>query len=228
MDESKNKEFLPLSMSVLLGSIIIAGSLIYGSNQIIKALTGQLNNYAQPTQSQPTVAKVVERKDAPKIGNGKIQIVEFADFQCPYCQQFYKTTYPELKAKYIDTGKATLVYRHFPLTNLHQNAQISAEAAECASRQGKFAEFYNILFTKGDGKGNGLNSSDLQKYALDLGLDTTKFNTCLFNGEAKAVVAEDLKAGQAAGVSGTPSFIVNGKLIVGAQAISAFDQAMGN
>lgn len=219
--EKDNQNLIPAS--ILVGAILIAGSIIYSANSLGGGF-GSITN-VKNDNTDGVVVSVKARADAPVEGKGKLEIVEFADFQCPFCQKFYNEAYKELKAKYIDTGKVKFVYRHFPLS-FHVNAQVSAEAAECANRQGKFWEYHDVLFTKGKSDGAGLDKVNLKKYALDLGLDTTKFNQCLDNCETTDVVKKDLLEGQNIKVSGTPSFVIDGKLLVGAQPFSAFEQAI--
>jgi protein-disulfide isomerase len=115
--------------------------------------------------------------------------------------------------------------RHFPLS-FHADAQKAAEAAECAAKQGKFWEMHNTLFKNGQGDGTGLKVADLKKYAAELKLDTKKFDSCLDNGDTASIVAKDQQEGSAAGVSGTPSFFVNGKQLVGAQPFTSFQAAI--
>jgi protein-disulfide isomerase len=150
-----------------------------------------------------------------------VEIVEFSDFQCPFCQRFYQQTEQQIIDTYVKTGKAKLSYRHFPLS-FHQNAQIAAEASECAAQQGKFWEMHDMLFDRGSGDGTGLDATSLKSYAAELKLDTAKFNKCLDNHETLSKVQADEQAGQDAGVSGTPTFYINGKQLVGAQPFSSF------
>jgi protein-disulfide isomerase len=148
----------------------------------------------------------------------KVTIVEFSDFQCPYCGREYGVI--EKLMKDYD-GKVRLVFRNFPL-EFHPFAAKAAEAAECAADQGKFWQLHDKMFTNQD----KLAVDDLKRYAKDIGLDTGKFDKCLDSGEKQAAVAEDQKAGQAAGVSGTPAFFVNGIFINGAQPYEHFKQTI--
>jgi protein-disulfide isomerase len=182
---------------------------------------GQNQNNAQAAPN--TNVKIASRGDAPTIGSGKVQIVEFSDFQCPYCKQFFSDDFNQIKTNYIDTGKVTFTFRHFPLP-FHQNAQKAAEAAECANRQGQFWPYHEILFTKANGDGTGLEISSLKQYASDLGLNTAKFNSCLDNGEATDTVKKDAAEGAKDGVNGTPTIFVDGKMIVGAEPYANFAQ----
>jgi protein-disulfide isomerase len=236
---SHSKE-LTLPMSVLLASIILAGGMLGASALMAQNLktvlgtVGKTNTITLPTNpsqpSQPSavptapggVVKVEARKDAPTMGKGKVEIVEFSDFQCPFCQKFFNDAYKQIKAKYVDTGKAKLVFRHYPLS-FHQNAQKAGEAAECANRQGKFWPYHDVLFQKAQADGKGLEVESLKQYAKDLGLNSDKFNACLDNGETASIVSSDTTAGNNAGVSGTPTVFINGQKVVGAQPFSAFE-----
>ena len=177
-----------------------------------------------PTPSAPAgpAPKVdVSADDDPVKGddNAPITIIEFSDFECPFCGRFYTQTLPQLEENYIKTGKAKLVFRDFPLS-FHQNAQKASEAAECAKDQDKFWEYHDHLFVNQQ----SLSDSALKGYAKTLGLDTAKFDKCLDSGEKASEVQADFAAGSAAGVSGTPSFFINGVKLVGAQPFAAFQQ----
>lgn len=246
--------FLPAS--IIIAAVLIAASSLYNTKtlvQVIKSGTvdikgsGGLQGGGEGAALAPNVpqapaqagdpgapVKVSDRSDAPVLGNknAKVTMYEFSDFQCPFCKKFFDETYGQLKAKYIDTGKVKLVYRHYPLS-FHQNAQKAAEAAECANRQGKFKDYHDVLFKNGKGDGTGLAVEDLKKYANDLGLNSgnfgfgkNKFNTCLDNGETAEVVKKDMADAGAVGISGTPSFVINGVKMVGAQPFSSFEQTI--
>ena len=151
---------------------------------------------------QPSVVSVSEDDD-PVLGNknAPVTVIEFSDFQCPFCERFYSQTLPLLEQNYISTGKVKLVYRDFPLSSIHPDAQKAAEAAECADEQGKFKEMHDKLFENQ----NSLSTSSLKSYAAQLGLDAAKFNGCLDSGKYASEVQKDFNDGSAAGVSGTPS-----------------------
>lgn len=151
-------------------------------------------------------------------GSGKVTMIEYSDFQCPFCGRAYPTI-KQLEAQYGD--QLEIVFKHFPLS-FHPFAQKASEAAECARDQDKFWEYHDILFTHQD----NLAVSDLKKYAADLKLDTSKFNSCLDNDDKKDIVAADMAEGQKLGVTGTPTFFINGESIVGAQPITAFQTAI--
>jgi protein-disulfide isomerase len=148
-----------------------------------------------------------------------ITIVEFSDFQCPFCRSAYPIV-KELLSKY--QGRIKLAYRDFPLEQIHSQAELAAEAAWCAREQGKFWEYHDLLFTNPE----KLAPAGLTEHARTLQLDEKLFTTCLSNGKFRANVEGDLQAGTQAGVTGTPAFFINGILLTGAQPISVFEKAI--
>ena len=150
--------------------------------------------------------------DSPSIGsaNAPVTLVEFADYQCPYCHQM-EPVVQSIREQYGD--KIRFVYKNFPLPN-HQFAEKASEAALCAGQQGQYWAYHDRLFAS-----NGPNDLDvpgLKKTAADLKLDTARFNTCLDSGAEAATVARTLGEGKAIGISGTPSFTINGYYLSGA------------
>jgi protein-disulfide isomerase len=153
-------------------------------------------------------------------GNAKapVMIVEFSDYQCPYCHQV-EPTVKEVLAKYGD--KVSLSYRDFPLTAIHSQAMISAEASRCALEQGKFWEYHDQLFTA-----SKLEKDDLIEYARNLKLDDKQFGSCLTSEKYKADIDKDTQEGRKAGVNGTPGFFINGVFLSGAQGQDAFTRVI--
>ena len=147
-----------------------------------------------------------------------IVIVEFSDFQCPYCTKWHNETYKPLLKMYADQIK--LVYRNFPLTSLHPDAYLSAEAAMCAGDQDRYWDYHEALFESK----YGLSEEALKRYAEELGLDTDTFNSCLDGREYQDFVRADMEFAANLGVSSTPTFFVNGLAVVGAQPVSVFQQ----
>lgn len=209
--------------SILVGAILISASIFFNTGKISSFGSGSetIAQNGQAPGSGSAIVKIEERVGEPTEGSGKVELVVFSDFQCPYCKQFFDGAYKEIKSNYIDTGKAKLVFRNYPLS-FHVNAQKAAEAGECANKQGKFWQYHDTLFTKANGDGTGLAVTDLKQYAQNLGLDTSKFNSCLDNGDAADTVKKDFDAGVKAGVTGTPTIFINGKMIVGAEPFSTF------
>jgi protein-disulfide isomerase len=181
---------------------------------------------SQSTQPTQTTQPATVAAGLHVMGNAdaKVTVIEFTDFQCPFCKSFYTDTEPQIISTYVVTGKVKFAVRQFPLS-IHQNAQIAAEASECAAKVGgndAFWKYHDVLFTKGQGDGTGLDAASLKQYAADLQLNTTSFNSCLDNHETAAVVSKDVADGRAAGVAGTPFFFINGKQLFGAQPFSTF------
>jgi len=142
-----------------------------------------------------------------------VMIVEFSDFQCPYCRKA-QPALKELLEKY--PGRVSLAYRDFPLRQIHPQAQGAAEASRCAGEQGKFWEYHDALVA---GK---LDREGLVEHARGLSLDEKRFETCLESGKYRALIEQDLQEGTQAGVSGTPAFFVNGVFLSGAQPLESF------
>jgi len=177
-------------------------------------------HHVQVSLQAPDLPRIDVEAKGPSRGptNAPVTIVEFSDFQCPYCGREYPVI--ERLMKEYD-GKLRLVFRHYPL-DFHPFAQKAAEAGACAQDQGKFWELHDKMFTN-QGK---LAVADLKGYAKLLGMDAPKFDKCLDSGEKKALVDDDLKAGSAAGVNGTPAFFINGIFVNGAQPYEHMKQAV--
>ena len=170
---------------------------------------------------------------APSRGraDAKLTMVEFSDFQCPFCGRFTRETRGQLEREYVDTGKVRMVFRNFPLQNIHPNAIKAAEAAECAQRQSKFWEMHARLFANQQ----ALADADLVRDAQAIGVDVPSFRQC-FAGEAVTRIRMDLNEGARAGVTGTPTFFIGKPVkdgtihvvqeIVGAQPYAAFKSAL--
>jgi protein-disulfide isomerase len=189
--------------------------------QAAAANNGAAAAVAQPTVApRPTVEATVDDDPAQGPQDAPVTMIEFSDFQCPYCARFQQDTLPQILSNYGD--KIRFVYRDFPLTGLHANAQNAAEASECADDQGKYWEYHDILFQNQA----ALDVQSLEGYAASLGLDTAAFNDCLTSHKYEQEVNKDLQDGENAGVQGTPSFFINGTLITGAQPYAAFQAAI--
>ena len=233
----KSKLFLPVA--IVFAAILISGTLLYsksGSSNGGNTAAQQPNVAAgQQLGNQPSGSGKVSIYDDPVLGdkNAPLTIVEFSDYECPFCKRSFNDVLPELKKNYIDTGKLKLVYRDFPLS-FHANAHKEAEAAECARSQGGDADYYKYndqIFTQTTSNGTGLALTKLPVIAKNLGLDVTKFQQCLDSGKFSGEVDKDIADGSAAGVSGTPAWFIgksskdgtiNATLVVGAQPFAAF------
>ncbi|HXF50383.1 MAG TPA: thioredoxin domain-containing protein [Dehalococcoidia bacterium] len=192
------------------------------------AATGGASPATQQIAGQPTPPAVVDVSvdDDPARGpeDAAVTIIEFSDFQCPYCGRFFQQTLPQLMAQYGD--RIRFVYRDFPLDQIHPNARNAAIAAECADDQGRFWEYHDVLFSNQQ----ALGVADLKRYAEQLGLDVAAFSACLDSQKYNDEVNADLRDGLQAGVTGTPTFFINGRRVVGAQPLQTFqtliDQAL--
>jgi len=153
--------------------------------------------------------------------NASVTIVEFSDFQCPFCVKFYTDTYKSIEEEYILTGKVKFIYRDFPLTN-HEFAEGAAIAAECAGYQGKYYQMYSMLFDYGLSS----NKDTYVKYAKTIGLDQTAFQACINSDITFQEIKQDFKDGQDLGINSTPSFFINGEQIVGARPYSVFKEVI--
>jgi len=164
----------------------------------------------------PTVEIATEGEPTLGPSNAPITIVEFSDFQCPYCRQA-QSTVKRIMAEY--EGKIKLVFRDFPLRNIHPLAQKAAEAAQCAAEQQKFWPYHDKLFTS-----TNLQMDELKKFAQELELNLAQFTTCLDSGKSAAGIDTDMQAGQQAGVNATPTFFVNGSPLSGAASYERFKE----
>jgi protein-disulfide isomerase len=169
----------------------------------------------------------VDEGHLPILGNkdAKVTLVEFSDFQCPFCEQLYKDALPQIKKEYIDTGKVKMAYRQYPLTSLHPNAQKAAEASECANDQGKFWDYHDQLFDN-QADWEALTSDEalnkFVEYANAVGINGEELRSCVSSDKMAKKVQEDVDAGTKVGVDGTPASFVNGILISGAVPFSDF------
>jgi protein-disulfide isomerase len=183
------------------------GSIVAGDRQNVP-VTGNAGNVAtgNPDGQDPFFGPE----------NAQVTIIEYSDFQCPFCARAVPVL-DQIKSVYGDSVK--FVFKDFPLS-FHQFAQKAAEAGQCANDQGKFWELHDMMFANQ----GSIDVGSIKGYASSLGLDTEAFNACLDSGKYAAEVQQDFNEGKAAGVSGTPTFFINGQKIVGAQPFSAFQQ----
>ncbi len=208
---------------------------------IIAAGKGSAAQTPQPTQQprQPPGPQFIQDiiDDDPVKGNpdATITIVEFSDFQCPFCQRFHQTTLPLILENYVDTGKVKFVYRDFPIVSLHPNGAVpTAVAAECADEQGMFWQYHDKIF-QNQKSWERLSAADigneLKTFAVELGLNTNQFNDCFSSGKYLEEVNNDLLDGTSYGVTGTPGFFIGNEergyiKVSGAQPYSVFQKVL--
>ena len=223
----------PLLMVLLMVASFLLGMLITKVQYLegqqaggTTAGTQQAAGGAQPSVAPGTPVNV-SVGNLPALGNkdAKVKVVEFADFQCPFCEQWFSQVMPQLKKDYIDTGKIAFYWRDYPF--LGQESNYAASAARCANDQGKFWDFHDYLYTHQGQENSGAFSKDnLKQFAATMGLNTDQFNSCLDADKFSKDYQTDLSDGQKAGVNGTPTVFVNGIAIVGAQPYEAFKSAI--
>jgi len=198
--------------------------------QIRQLLEKQQAKAPQPQEEQPTRAKLnlegfvmLGSKEAP------LTIVEFTDYQCPFCQRFHTTSFGDLKKNYIDTGKVRFYSRDLPL-DFHPNAMRAAEAARCANEQGQFWKLRDVM----GANPNKLDMDSLLADAADLKMDVNAFRACVESEKYKNAVQTDVMEAMKIGANGTPTFVigkstpngVDGELVVGAEPYPMFDQKL--
>ena len=235
----------------------------YVTNEDLKEIISEIETKAaaapatQPAQipTQPTAPQVfrVSLDDDPVKGNpdAPVTVVEFSDFQCPFCSRFFQQTLPLIEENYIDTGKIKFVYKDLPLDSLHPNARAAHSAAmcaalpldslhpnaraahiaaECADEQGKFWEYHDVLFEK-QPQWSNLASSKLQnkftKFATDMGLQAASFESCMQSPNIADEVNKDVLEAVSYGATGTPTFFIGSEedgfvKLVGAQPYQTF------
>jgi len=217
---AQNSSYL-IPAAIIVAGAMIGASVIYSNATLHKdtpALAGSGANVA----GAAVVGNLTDGDD-PILGNANapVTVVEFADFQCPFCGRFFSDAFPQIKEKYITTGKVKFVYRDFPLS-FHPFAQPAAEAAECANEQGKFWQYHDYIFAhQAD-----LSVANLKAWAGAVGLDTARFNSCLDSHKYAAEIKKDAADGQKAGVNGTPSTFINGRMVVGAVPFEQFQSVI--
>jgi protein-disulfide isomerase len=183
---------------------------------------------AEGTRPADSKVRLSLRNDELAIGsaNAPLTLIEFTDYQCPFCRQFHQATFADIKKNYIDTGKLRFISRDFPL-DIHNNAMRASLAAHCAGEQGKFWELRDLMIANG----NRLEAPSIDLYAKQLKLDSDRLDKCIASGTYQARVDQELAEGKAAGINGTPSFLlgrtgkdsVEGTKLVGAMPSVAFD-----
>jgi protein-disulfide isomerase len=158
-----------------------------------------------------------------------ITIVEFSDFGCPYCRVHASSVFKELKTQYIDTGKVYYVFKDFPIRELHPQARLAAEAAECAGAQGGYWPMHDQLFaepSEWDGGSAETAEASFRRYAERIGLDRAAFEQCLASDQFTDEIQRDYDEARALGLTGTPAFVINGKLLSGARPIQQFSSVL--
>ena len=214
----KKKSSLAMPASILAAGFLIALAVLYtnGSSK---------ENTPSDSSGSATVdaSKILRQRDSDVVlGNPEapVTVVEYSDFQCPFCGRFFHTTLSEFKENYIKTGQAKFIYRDFAF--LGQESIDAAAAAKCAGDQGKFWDYHDYLFSHQSGENQGnFSVGNLKKFAGELKLNGDEFSACLDGKKYEDAVKQNTTEGVSLGVTGTPTIFINGEKLVGAQPFSA-------
>lgn len=236
--KAMNKSNLMIPLSIILSGILVSASIIYSGRSNLIATVSQQEVAGQQAQDpKPSGPQKVSADDDPVLGdkNAPVTLIEFSDYECPFCKRHFQNVLPQLIEEYVDSGKLKIVYRDLPLSFHDPLATQSALAANCAREQGgdlMYFDYHDELFNSTASNGRGLSfPEDHNKIAAELGLNATQFQSCLNSDKYDEEIANDLVDASAAGANGTPSFfvgkssddgIIEGVNIVGAQPFSAF------
>ena len=221
-------------LATAVGGIEISGN-TNPSGQTARTAPQESPEQIAPSPGAPEMKALLEGAAA-TVGNqnAEIIIVEYSDYQCPFCRTWFSSSKGQLQSEYIDKGNVLFVYKDFPLS-FHPMAQPYAEAARCAGDQGKYWEMHDKIFEEqnkyGQGTISNLTKDDIKAWATELGLNAAEFNSCFDSGKYSSAVQANFSEGSQLGVSGTPSFFIGtsngtGQKIVGAQPYSVFKQAI--
>ena len=206
---------------------VLLGYVVWGMDSVSAAAPApQTAAQAGGPVVEAPVTQVPQRYEVasegfPSIGpqDAPITIIEFSDYQCPYCRRWHEQVYQPLLNAY--PGQIRVVYRHFPLTSIHPDAFPAAEAAMCAGEQNAYWQYHEKLFSS-----DALGSSVYSQYAQELGLDMTVFDSCVTEHKYQEAIQADLDFAVDLGVRSTPTFFINGLAIVGAQPLDVFKQVI--
>ena len=221
----KRSHFYAIMVVLAFSVGVLVGYIVWGRVPTALQVTDAPAQAQAPddTAANPAFTRYdIPTEGYPSLGpeDAEIVLVEFSDFQCPYCQRWHEQVYQPLLAAY--PGQIRVVYRNLPLTSIHPDAMSAAVAAMCAQDQASFWQFHDKLFS-GE---YGLGRSAYTQYATDLGLDTNAFNTCLDSGKFDDFIQQDMNFSLNLGVQSTPTFFINGLAVVGAQPIDVFKQVI--
>ena len=239
-DPTKKKPGLvrawPLLGTFVLAALLAAGAAVYFSGTFGQGASQNAQNGGTPS--------FVERAGQSNVGSegqaggdtepgfptrgdedAPVTMIEYADFQCPFCGKFARDVEPELIERYVEGGMLKIEWRDFPC--LGQESVNAALAARAAQEQGKFWEYHDALYREQGSLNSGTFSDEkLVALAEEAGLDADRFESDLTSGKHERAISQDLQEGQRLGISGTPTFFVNDTMLVGAQPIEAFDEAI--
>lgn len=217
--ENKNNNYI-LPASIIVGAVLISGSIIY--------LVGNSKNTGTTGGTQAGNADALKETSQDVIlGDPKapVTLVEYADYQCPYCARFFSTTEQSIRENYVKAGKVKIVSRNFQF--LGPESELAGQAADCAKEQGKFWVYHDSIYNAEIKDGNKENSGNLNKdlfvqIAKDNGLDVNKFTSCYDSGKYADAVKQETQTAASLGVNSTPTIFVNGQMVKGALPFDQF------
>lgn len=243
VSRARGKRDLFLPISILVAAVMVGGAIVfmtlYKDGSAPAAPAGGGNNgtggnaAAASTTATAAQAMALGPRDA-ILGNAnaKVTLIEYGDYQCPYCGEFFIQTEPQIIQNYVNTGKVRFVFRDFAFLGPESTA--AAEAAQCAEDQNKLWAYHDALYgakmaddANGGQEDDGFfSTAELVKLAQQVGLNTSTFTSCVNNNTDANTVAQEKGAASVAGVNSTPSFLINGTLITGAQPYAVFQSAL--
>ena len=245
VSRASRKKDLFLPISILAAAIMIGGALVFATlykggaaaAPAVGAGNGNNGNAAEATSTTVTAAQAMTLGQRDAIlgnANAKVTLIEYGDYQCPYCGKFFSQTESQIIQNYVNTGKVRFVFRNLPLSFLGPESIAAAEAADCAEDQNKLWVYHDALYSakvaevaNGGTEADGFFSTvELLKIGQKVGLNMSTFTSCVNNNADGALVTQETAAAVAAVGNSTPSFIVNGQIISGAQPYSVFQAAL--
>lgn len=227
------KKLNPVVLSIVLSSVLISASLIFLGYQISRtgdaAPESPLDKYLEKAVADSA------NVDDPVLGdaNAPVTIVEYSDYQCPFCRMYFLEAYPQIKAQYIDTGKAKVVFKDLPL-DFHPDALMAANAATCLRAESDdetYFKYHDAIFEfQGSLENNTVRIPEQKLFdlAAELGVNSSTFKKCARSDKYYAEIAGDVLDGATYGFRGTPSFVINGTPMEGAQEFSVFAELIDN
>jgi protein-disulfide isomerase len=236
----KRDMFLPVSIliaAVMVGGAIVFATLYKGGAAAPAGVAAGNGNAVEATSTtaNPAAAMSLGSRDA-ILGNASatVTLIEYGDYQCPYCGKFFSETAPSIIENYVNTGKVRFVFRNLPLSFLGPESIAAAEAADCAEDQNKLWVYHDALYSakvadvaKGGTEGDGFfSTTNLLKISKGVGLDMSAFTNCVNNNTDGALVTQETATAVATVGNSTPSFLIDGQLISGAQPYSVFQAAL--
>lgn len=213
---------LALPISILVAALLISGSILF----VFLGRNGNSSSIRDGSEPPAKVADIQVTENDIVLGSqdAKVTLVEFSDYQCPFCRSFWANSLPTIKKDYIDTGKVRFVYKDFPL-DFHPGAKPYAQAARCAGDQGKYWQMHDKIFSEQEKQGQGTIQYDGQsigRWAGEIGLNLSDFNQCFSSNKYTERIDQDSRYGTSLATGGTPTFFINGIRMVGAQPLGNF------